>query len=205
MKLKICGVTRQEDLDVANSLGFDFCGFIFHAKSPRYIAPEASARLQSGKMRRIGVFVNQTASEILPIMQVARLDYVQLHGCQTPADCQKIGTERVIRVLWPQRYADAREMEKEAATYSCAFYLLDAGVEGGGSGQALDWRELAGLRLPAPWFLAGGLDPENIDSALAGCAPWGLDLNSGLEDSPGIKNHDKIRAAIAAVRKRGNL
>lgn len=201
MKLKICGMTRQEDINCAMSLGYDFCGFIFHPRSPRHIAPERAARLETGPMRRVGVFVDQTGSRIVEIMRIARLDYAQLHGAQTEADTDRIGAESVIRVLWPDRYPAVTGLEEEAAKMRCAFFLLDAGKSGGGSGQALAWSDLATLALPAPWFLAGGLDCDNIRAALARCSPDGLDFNSGLELAPGQKCVVKMGKAARVARE----
>lgn len=200
MKLKICGVTGQRDLDLAQELGFDFCGFIFHPQSPRKVTPEHVASLKSGRLLRVGVFVDQDVAEIAHIMRLAKLDYAQLHGSQTPEDSCCLGTERVIRVLWPQKYASLEELEQDASAHKCAFFLLDAGISGGGSRCALDWGGLARLRLSAPWFLAGGLGPANVAEAIRVCRPWALDFNSGLEDSPGCKNHEKMRAAVLAAR-----
>lgn len=193
-------MTRQRDLDLAQELGFDFCGFIFHPQSARHVSPEYAATLRTGVLLRVGVFVNQGVEEIEHIMRVAKLDYAQLHGPQTPEQVSQIGGERVIRVLWPQKYTDTDKLEQEAADYKCALYLLDAGQCGGGSGSSLAWESLAGLRLPAPWFLAGGLRADNAAAAAKICRPWALDFNSGLEDSPGLKNNEKMRAAAAALR-----
>lgn len=200
MKLKVCGMTRPSDLDLAQELGFDFCGFIFHPQSPRHVAPEFAATLKTEGLLRVGVFVNQGAEEIEHIMRVARLDYAQLHGPQTPEQVSRIGGERVIRVLWPQKYANLDELEEAASSYKCALFLLDAGQSGGGSGSTLAWESLAGLRMPAPWFLAGGLSAANAATAAKICHPWALDFNSGLEDRPGLKNNEKMRAAVAALR-----
>lgn len=201
MKTKICGMTRQSDLEQAERLGFNLCGFIFHPASPRHIESQAAARLETGGMARVGVFVGQGAAEIIETMRVARLDYAQLHGCQTEQDAMRIGPERVIRVLWPERYASLAEMEAAARGFPCAAFLLDAGRQGGGSGESLAWRELADLGLPKPWFLAGGLNGENAGLAIKACRPWGLDFNSGLETAPGCKDFGKMAAALMAVKE----
>lgn len=202
MLCKICGITRQDDLAFAARAGFDFCGFIFHAKSPRCLEPKQAARLDSGPMRRVGVFVEQSAAQILEIMQAARLDYAQLHGGQSCAEAKMIGSERVIRVLWPDKYSDPEALMAEAAAHAsvCSWFLLDAGDQGGGSGQTLHWQKLAALRLPRPFFLAGGLTEQNCQAAMAACDPCGLDFNSGLEQKPGVKDHQKMATAIATVR-----
>lgn len=194
MKLKLCGMRRQQDLIWAAEAGFDCCGFIFHSKSPRNVEPELARSLHSDHMLRIGVFVEQEAEEIIAIMAEAKLDLAQLHGSQSRETAQRIGANSVIRVLWPGRYSHMAELEKAAAQYadSCAWYLLDAGASGGGSGRRIDATGLAQIHLPHPWFLAGGLEPSILTNILAVCSPDGLDFNSGLEIEPGIKDRTKI-------------
>lgn len=201
MLIKICGLTRQEDVDEAARLGAHFCGFIFHPGSPRGLAAQQAARLASGSMRRVGVFVEQGADEILRVMREARLDFAQLHGEQSVACARAVGAERVIRVIWPARCTGRAQLEAELQRHaeSCAWYLLDAGLAGGGSGSRLAWRELGGLGAPRPWLLAGGLNADNAQRALVLCAPDGLDFNSGIEDAPGRKNSQKMAAAVTAA------
>ncbi|MCD7982907.1 MAG: phosphoribosylanthranilate isomerase [Desulfovibrio sp.] len=201
MLIKICGLTRQADVDEAARLGARFCGFIFHPKSPRCLAPEQAARLESGSMQRVGVFVEQSADEILRVMREARLDLAQLHGGQSVACARAVGAERVIRVIWPDRYMHRAQLHSELQKHAeaCAWYLLDAGLAGGGSGKRLEWQDLYGLRAPHPWLLAGGLNTDNVRRALAQCAPDGVDFNSGIEDAPGRKNSQKMAAAVTAA------
>ena len=137
MRIKVCGLTRQQDADAVARLGVDFCGFIFHPASPRHITPQAAAAIDTAGMARVGVFVEQDADEILAVMQEARLDFAQLHGAQDGACAGRIGAGRVIRVLWPERYAGRGELEAimEAHAAACAWFLLEAGQSGGGSGR----------------------------------------------------------------------
>ena len=206
MLLKICGLTRQEDVDAASRLGADLCGFIFHPKSPRHIDPVRAARLQSGSMRRVGIFVEQDAGEILRVMDKARLDFAQFHGRQSVECALAVGPAKVIRVIWPDLYCHRallhNELQKLAA--SCSMYLLDAGFSGGGSGRRLEWRDLAGLISPHPWILAGGLNARNVGKALRQCDPAGVDFNSGIEDAPGIKNSGAMNAAAEILLKNAN-
>lgn len=201
MQVKVCGLTRQSDVDAAARLGAHLCGFIFHTQSPRCISPCAAASLQSGGMARVGVFVEQGAEEILAIMRLARLDYAQLHGQQSRCCAERIGPARVIRVLWPGRYASLAELEADMAAHAgaCALFLLEAGKSGGGSGQTQDWTRLRGLAPPRPWLLAGGLGPANAAACVAACAPDGLDFNSGVEEAPGKKSPELLAAALAAA------
>ncbi|MCR5813734.1 MAG: phosphoribosylanthranilate isomerase [Desulfovibrio sp.] len=202
MLIKICGITRNEDVQKAIALGADFCGFIFHAKSPRAVDPAWVASVDSGPLRRVGVFVEQDAKAIKAIMQEARLDYAQLHGAQSEACAREIGPERVIRVLWPGRYHHKAQLYAAMQSYatSCAYYLFDAGLTGGGHGQCLEWSDFSGLEGPHPWFLAGGLHPGNVLHAALESGAFGLDINSGIESEPGRKDEKKMRAAISVVR-----
>ncbi|MFG6375082.1 MAG: phosphoribosylanthranilate isomerase [Desulfovibrio sp.] len=201
MLIKFCGITRQQAADVAQRLGADFCGFIFHPKSPRYIGPESAANIATGNASRVGVFVKQDAAEIIEIMQKARLDFAQLHGDQDIACAKAIGPN-IIRALWPARYGQIGQILVDAEKFApyCQYFLLDSGKAGGGHGKATDLASLAGLELPRPYFLAGGLNTDNIRLALARCAPAGLDLNSGVEDAPGVKNAAKMAECARIAR-----
>lgn len=192
MLIKFCGLTRQEDCDMARELGANFCGFIFHPKSPRFIPPEKAAHLRCGPSARVGVFTGNDAGEIVATARAAHLDYVQLHGNQPEAVAKAIGLP-VIRVLWPERHGSIQELSGFASGFGADYFLLDAGKSGGGSGKALDFATLADIRLTAPWLLAGGLDAGNITEALAACSPAGLDINSGVESAPGLKDVSKMK------------
>ena len=146
----------------------------------------------------MGVFVNQNAEEIMDIMKTARLEFAQLHGAHSLDCARRIGPGKVIRVLWPDRYesVDALQREMELWADSCAWFLLDAGSQGGGHGVSLDWSSLASLSSPRPWFLAGGLSSASLNRALEQCSPDGIDLNSGVEAIPGQKSPQKLLAAL---------
>ena len=206
MFVKFCGLTRQEDADQAVRLGARMGGFIFHPRSPRGVLPAAAAALDTGPLLRVGVFVQQGAEEIKAVMAEARLDLAQLHGCQSVECALAVGPERVIRVLWPERYSHRALLYNDLRRHAeaCAYYLLDAGLKGGGSGRRLEWLDLCRLRAPHPWLLAGGLGPDNVRAALNLCTPGGVDFNSGVEDAPGRKHADKMAAAVAAANPKGN-
>lgn len=190
--------------DAATSFGANMLGFIFHPRSARSISPERAAMIHtSHEVRRVGVFVRQTAEDICHIMEQARLDYAQLHGHQSCGDAAAIGAERVIRVLWPEQYRSVSDLQAQIDKWEpyCAFYLMDAGAIGtGGNGYSLNAARLATLHFPHPWILAGGLSPDNITTLLHHCKPDGLDLNSGLEVAPGLKSCRAMLRAIKAIR-----
>lgn len=202
MLIKFCGINNRQAMNAAVSLGADFCGFIFHEKSCRYVSPGHAASLPSKNLMRVGVFVNHDLGEIKQIARIARLDLLQLHGKYSVADALELGRDNVIRVLWPMAHENLEQFLAEAEKYasSCAYYLLDAGKTGGGGGQCMDWQKLANIRLPRPWFLAGGLAADNLRQAIDICKPAGVDINSGVEIEPGLKSPMKMKQAIMTIR-----
>ncbi len=211
MLTKVCGLTRPQDVALCCQLGVDFVGVIFAAKSPRCVTPAQAAALCSSMPaqsasaspaplsapRRVGVFVGATVEEVQATLQEAHLDFAQLHGGEDEAFCRAVGPERVIKVLWPEQLG-RQGLEQELARFApvCAMFLLEAGTSGGGSGKAMNWQLLAGLEVPRPWLLAGGLGPHNMREALAACRPTGVDMNSALETAPGIKDHALLHTAV---------
>jgi phosphoribosylanthranilate isomerase len=208
---KVCGLTRASDVRLCLELEFCCTGFIFVPGSPRRISPEQAAALPAGNALRVGVFAGLPADEVLRIMKTARLDLAQLHGGEDEDFCRTVGPERVIKVLWPQRFAAARPedaggaaelLHEECLRFApvCALFLLDAGLSGGGTGRTLRREALRSFRPPRPWIPAGGLAPDNLESIFAVCSPWAVDLNSGVEEGPGLKDAAKLKAAAAALR-----
>lgn len=200
--IKICGITSQQDADACVQAGVDMIGFIFHEGSPRNMQPSAVAKIDTGDVRRVGVFVRQSQDEVMDIMRRARLDIAQLAGDQDRSFCRAVGADRVMRVFWPERHKLRAALEDELGLYDgfIARALLDAGVSGGGHGRAQDFAFLRGLQCPIPWVLAGGLSPDNLPRAIEQCSCDAFDLNSGLESSPGVKDHDRIRKAVQIIR-----
>ena len=199
--VKVCGMTRPEDVIGCTEAGADLLGFIFAAKSPRCLTPAQAAALPRTAAKRVGVFVEHTLAEVLSIMDEAGLDLAQLHGGQDPDFCRAVGPDRVIRAFWPQKHPDPGSLAAAMAPFAGAvrFALLDAGTAGGGHGQSLDFATLAALSPPMPWLLAGGLGPDNVAEAIRIAQPNGVDLNSGVEASPGLKDLAKVRRSLWAV------
>ncbi len=199
MLLKVCGITRQQDADILMELGIDMCGFIFHAGSPRSLVPTAAAHLHTGELGRVGVFVDQDVAETLRVMREARLDFAQLHGRQSLLCAEKIGASRVIRTVWPESFDSLEDFQNmlEMLAPSCTMFLVDSGSQGGGSGRRCVSSWLSTVRFPRPWLLAGGLDAEEGLKVFYQYQPDGLDFNSALEDRPGCKNEEKLRALKA--------
>lgn len=200
--VKVCGLTRGQDVDLCLELGVDLLGFIFHHKSPRFVPPIFPGTIRSGAARKVGLFVSEDLDSTLDFMSEGGCHFAQLHGGQDEEFCREVGPERVIKVLWPERYAWVSALERDIERFApvCAYFLFDAGTSGGGHGRTLDLSFLNHLRMPRPWILAGGLGPDTLPAALAGCLPDGVDLNSGVESAPGVKDAARLRAAMAIIR-----
>ena len=201
--VKVCGMTRMEDVNLCMELGVDLLGFIFHPSSPRNVDPDFAASVKTGKIIKVGVFVKQSAEEVLEIMDRCGLHAAQFHGGQDMAFCEKVGPDRVIRAFWPDTYSSAEALARDLDNYSevCGHFLLDAGSKGqGGTGQSIDFDILQHIEIQTPWFLAGGIGPNNINAALA-VNPPGLDINSGVESEPGIKDEKKLREVFYRLAK----
>jgi phosphoribosylanthranilate isomerase len=200
-EIKICGITRLEDALCAAECGADAVGFIFHPASPRYITPERArtiiARLPDG-IATVGVFVNNKREAVEQTAEACGLDLIQLHGDELPAYCRQFPSGRVIKAVSPGTTEEVRALD----LYDIRAFLVDARDTGryGGTGKRSDWELAIKIRESHPLILAGGLDPENIGEALAAVAPHAVDINSGCELAPGIKNHDRMRRIIGIIR-----
>lgn len=208
IRIKICGITRLEDALCAVEAGVDALGFIFYARSPRAIAPQA-ARLIIEQLPpfvdSVGVFVDEQPEKVEEIIRHGRLGYAQLHGTESPEYCRQLAANSApCRVLKAIRVGP-RTTAAEVAPYADSIqgFLLDTYQKNavGGTGEAFDWSIIDRLNLEKPFLLAGGLDIDNIGTALAQVRPYGVDANSGLEAAPGIKRHDLIRQFVTAVRR----
>ena len=199
MKLKICGITNKKDAEDAISLGVDALGFICYSKSPRYVEAEKIHEIIYSIppfVTSVGVFVNEDTAVINEIVKNCKLDLVQLHGDETPEDCMKINT-RVIKAFHVKSIEDIKYIGKYNGTVSGI--LLDTKVDGvyGGSGQSFDWGvALAAKDYGLPVILSGGISIDNISKAVQLVKPEALDLCSSVEQSPGLKDYEKMKDII---------
>jgi phosphoribosylanthranilate isomerase len=207
-RIKICGVTRPEDAARAAAAGADFLGLNFWPPSKRYLAPDrapalAAAARAAGTAQLVGVFVNQALDDIAAVARAAGLDILQLHGDETPADATALAAATGLPV-WKAISVGAPGDLDGLDAWPAAAFLLDAPPAGrGGAGKVFDWqlaRDARG-RYPARSFvLAGGLGPHNVAAAIAAVDPWAVDVASGVESAPGIKDPEKLAAFFAAAR-----
>ncbi|WP_219061606.1 phosphoribosylanthranilate isomerase [Pseudomonas sp. UMAB-08] len=201
VRSKICGITRIEDALAAVDAGADAIGFVFYAKSPRAVSVEQARAIIAALppfVTTVGLFVNISRCELTEILEIVPLDLLQFHGDETPEDCD--GYHRpYIKAL---RVQAGDDIAASCRAYSRASgILLDTYVAGvpGGTGEAFDW-SLIPQTLSKPIILAGGLTPDNVAQAIAQVRPYAVDVSGGVEMSKGIKDHDRIRAFMHAVR-----
>lgn len=200
-EIKICGITNLEDALCAAACGADAIGFIFHPSSPRFIAAERAkeiiAALPAG-IATVGIFVNREASEVERTAELCGLDLIQLHGDESPEYCRRFQPERVIKTVFPRTPEDLRAL----VAFDVRAFLVDFREAGryGGTGKRADWTLAARLGKTHSLILAGGLGIENIGEALAAVVPEAIDINSGCERTPGIKDHDKMQRIVDMIR-----
>jgi phosphoribosylanthranilate isomerase len=202
-RVKICGVTRPDDARMAAELGAWAVGFVFWPRSPRAVSVEQARAIVAGLsplVTPVGVFVDQTADEVNAVAARVGLGLVQLHGHETPAMARAL-SGRVIKAVALGDEGAADELER----WPEALVLLDAHdpARRGGTGRTIDWDAAAVIARRRPVVLAGGLRPENVAEAVARVRPAAIDVSSGVETSPGVKDHDRMRALFAAVSSVG--
>lgn len=213
-KIKICGVTRPDDAAVIASSGVDFIGLNFWPSSKRYLPPDhapivaAAAReasASSGGVLVVGLFVNAPLGEIATIARDVALDVLQLHGDEDPAQVRAIAQATRLPV-WKAIAAGGPSDLAHLDGWPADAILLDAPAVGrGGAGKTFDWNLARDARRQLPELklvLAGGLNPDNVGDAIQAVEPWAVDVASGVEAAPGIKDPAKVAAFIAAVRAR---
>lgn len=187
--VKICGITNAEDALFCAEQGADFLGFIFVRESPRYIEPERALKAAAGAaaVQRVGVFRDASIQEINRVAEIARLDVVQLHGSETDELIEKIE----LPVIKAFHVRDGLTVQTAAE-----WVMFDSG---GGTGRVFDWKLIDGYR-GKPFFLAGGITPDNVSEAIRIVKPDAIDVASGVERAPGVKDHAKVKALFERIR-----
>ncbi len=211
LNVKICGITDPESLGAAAENGAAMVGFVFHHRSPRFLSTDHAAALSLMAplgLRRVGLFVDPSDDAIGPILDAGvMLDMIQLHGNETPERTAALKARYGLPVIKAVGISDASDVAGVAAYEEAAdWLLLDAKAPPGealkgGRGVAFDWSLLAGFTSSRPWLLAGGLNSGNVGEALGLLQPDGIDISSGVEDSPGHKSPRMIREFMDGVRR----
>lgn len=202
MFVKICGITRAEDAEAAVAAGAGAIGFVFWPASPRFIDPHRARRIAAMLppfVTSVGVFVDQPLDYVNGVASLVRLGAVQLHGDETPAFA--IAVSRPVIKAVSVGGVDTRAWP---ATTTLLLDVHDP-VARGGTGRTLDWTAAAGVAARRAILLAGGLTPGNVADAVARVRPFGIDVSSGVERAPGIKDHQRLRALFEAVHDTGHI
>ena len=197
--VKICGITRAEDAEAAVAAGAGAIGFVFWPESPRFIDPYRARAIRSRLppfVTAVGVFVNQPLEHVTGVASLVRLGAVQLHGDETPQYAARISIP-VMKVV----AIGAAQGEPIAAWPAATTLLLDVHdpVKRGGTGRTIDWTAAAEIAAARRILLAGGLTPDNVAEAVAQVRPFGIDVSSGVEQAPGVKDHQRLRALFEAL------
>jgi phosphoribosylanthranilate isomerase len=203
-KIKICGLTRPEDAMAAANLGADYLGLIFVPSTPRYVEPERAAEIAASVRENredppkfVGVFRDASNDYIREIASTVGLDFIQLHGMESDEEILSLG----LPVIKTFRVGDT--LPDTTAHPGAALLLFDTFDDGraGGTGRRFDWSLLALYNREKPFFLSGGLTPDNVGGAISLVRPDGIDISSGVEAEPGIKDHEKLERLFERVRR----
>ncbi len=199
-RVKICGITRAEDAAEAIAAGADALGFVLWPGSPRAMTAERAAAIPTGAfVARVGVFVNASAGDVKRAVTEARLSAVQLHGDESALEYSNVGAP-VIKAVALESNAD---VERTLALPAAVTVLIDTSdsVKRGGTGRNANWELARRVSEARPVILAGGLSASNVADAIEAVRPWGIDVSSGVEVSPGIKSGERLRELFAALAK----
>jgi phosphoribosylanthranilate isomerase len=212
MKIKICGIKTFEDAMMCIEEGVDIIGFNFYTQSPRYISPgecmrlvvrlETALREEMSRVTMMGVFVNSESDNMHAIFRDCHLDMIQLSGDEPPEVLEHLG-ERSFKVLRPTSFKEfSEDVERYPRRTMAPAWMIDTFRPGeyGGTGQIADWDLMHQIAQTTPIMLAGGLTSANVGEAILRINPWGVDVASGVESSPGVKDPQKVRAFVQAVR-----
>jgi phosphoribosylanthranilate isomerase len=208
--IKICGLSTPETLAAALAGGADMVGFVFHPRSPRFVSPERAAALAAtarGKAEIVALIVDWDEKRATDLVEVLKPDWLQLHGAESPALTAAIARASGRPVMKALGIAGAADLEAIPHYVAAARRILldakppkDASFPGG-HGRPFDWSLLAGLDPAQPFMLSGGLDPANVAEAIRVARPAGVDVSSGVEAAPGVKDPARIAEFIAAACK----
>ncbi|MBT5923521.1 MAG: phosphoribosylanthranilate isomerase [Cellvibrionales bacterium] len=206
-RVKICGITREQDALAAAYAGADALGFVFYPPSPRAVTAERAAELCRPLppfVERVGLFVNASAADVQAVLDIVPLTLIQFHGNESPAFCEQFATPymKALRIGADDSGETLAQIKAHTAAQG---FLLDAYEKGvpGGTGKTFDWSRIPS-GIDQPVILAGGLDADNVTHAIAEVAPYAVDVSSGIEQAPGIKDVEKINRFMQAVALAGH-
>lgn len=208
VEVKICGITDDESMEAAIEAGADYVGLVFFAKSPRAVSPEQAADLVQllDDVSKVGLFVDADDALLESVLSHVRLDMLQFHGSETPERIEQVRLEFGVPVMKVIPIASAQDLATAEPYLDVVDrFIFDAKPPKGaplpgGNAMAFDWSILKGFSAKVPWMLAGGLTPANVADAIRISGARAVDVSSGVESAPGIKDPEKIRAFIKAAK-----
>ena len=211
MRIKVCGITKPDQLIQLDEMGVEFAGFIFYPKSPRYafsqMTKEQLRKLKGKQINKVGVFVNTPAEEVLHMVDACGLYLVQLHGDESPKYCERISN--YVTVVKAFRMREGENILWRAKDYQdvADMFLFDTeGAGYGGTGKKFNWKQLEGETVRKPFFLSGGIEPTDADllkefsTSSVAKDLFAVDINSKFEITPGIKDMAKVQAFVTAIK-----
>jgi phosphoribosylanthranilate isomerase len=203
-RIKFCGLTRAGDVRLASELGADAVGFVFAADSPRRVHPEEARAMRialAPMVDAVAVFRDNAHDEIREVVKQVRPSLLQFHGGEDDAFCRSFGVPYVKAIAMGNALVENAPALEARYPHASAFLFDSHGDDaGGGSGRAFDWSRMP-QALTKPALLAGGLSPDNVFDAILTTMPWGVDVSSGIEAAPGIKDGNRMRAFVEEVRR----
>jgi phosphoribosylanthranilate isomerase len=204
VRVKICGITNREDAAAAVAAGADALGFVFYRKSPRYVEPQVAKGVVAALppfILPVGVFVDEEPKVVRDLMESCGLAAAQLHGDESAAYCETLGRP-VIKAVRLKDRASLLLLAEYTGRAQVRGLLLDSFAPDayGGTGRTTDWNIAAEIAKSVAVILAGGLTPENVATAVAAVSPYAVDVSSGVEEAPGKKDHEKLRAFVRAAK-----
>ena len=203
-RIKFCGLTRAEDLAEACALGVDAIGFVFAERSKRRVSPQAAAALRltlQPFVDTVALFMDNDVDTVRDSIATVRPTWLQFHGSEDDAFCAGFDLPYLKAIaMGGNAGIDAASLQRDYPR--AAGFLFDSNASGqaGGSGHTFDWSRIP-VDCPRPYLLAGGLHPDNVFEAIRATGCWGVDVSSGIESAPGVKNHERMRRFVAEVRR----
>ncbi len=205
LKIKICGIKNTAILNCCNVLNVNYFGLVFYKKSPRYVDIKQACELikHNNKAIPVGVFVNYNFEELIELISITNLNHIQLHGNESNDYIAKLKDKKNLNII-KAIGINSEEDLKKIETFSTADYLLfDYKSKNnelpGGNAKSFDWSIIKEKNIEKPWFISGGINKYNLNSLLDNLIPYGIDISSGVEEHPGIKNTDKIEEIVKII------
>ena len=204
-RIKFCGMTRPGDVRLASELGVDAIGFVFAAGSPRRVRPEEARSMRNALaplVDAVALFMDNPADEVREVIKLVRPSLLQFHGSEDDAFCRSFGTPYIKAIAMGQgtSVGDATALQLRYPTAAALLFDGHGGDVQGGNGSRFDWARIP-TGLHKPFVVAGGLTADNVFDAIQQTLPWGVDVSSGIESAPGIKDGDRMRHFVEEVRR----